>query len=383
MKKIIFINIGMMMFRGGGENFDINMSKALKELGYDVEIYSLKPLLRSSKYTKVAVHFNKETFIKSPWLYPFTQFFHKNKYLKKLRGIRGIPRIFGQIIFELRVFFNLKNREDDFLVHTCELPLLTYLLSKFTNKKAYMRMPGPLNNFYDIFLAKGCTGIIANGNAYEQIKKRNILNEKLHFINIGVHKFDKSEIISKEEFRKKNNISSDDFVVLFVGRLIDIKNIPMLIRGFSIFLKKMKNAKLIIVGDGNKKDDLFLLSKSLGIHKNVVFSGNLTKIELGNYYNIADLCALTSYYDNFPNVLIEAMSFGIPSIGTNVGGIPNIIIDGENGFIVDSKNEYMLAEILEKSTYTVFKSELIKERINKTYSWEKSAINFIKVFNNI
>lgn len=103
---------------------------------------------------------------KSPWLYPFTQLFHRNKYLK---GIR----ILGQVIFEFRVFLKLKKRDDDFIVHTCELPLL---VSKFTSKKAYMRMPGPLNNFYDIFLAKRCTGIIANGNAYEQIKQKDIVN---------------------------------------------------------------------------------------------------------------------------------------------------------------------------------------------------------------
>ncbi|MFY4858282.1 glycosyltransferase family 4 protein [Aliarcobacter butzleri] len=376
MNKLIFVNIGMMMFRGGGENFDINMSKALKDLGYEVEIYSLKPLLKSSTYDKVAEHFDKETFIKSPWLYPLTQFFHKNKYLKKLRGIRGIPRILGQIIFEFRVFLNLKSREDDFVVHTCELPLLTYLVSKFTDKKAYMRMPGPLNNFYDIFLAKGCTGIIANGNAYEQIKKRDIVNDKLHFINIGVYEFDKTKLIDKKVFRKSIGIESDEFVIIFVGRLIDIKNIPMLLKGFSLFLGQEKNSKLIIIGDGNKKDDLKELVSSLNIKHNVLFKGNLEKDELGNYYNIADVCALTSHYDNFPNVLIEAMSFGVPCIGTNVGGIPSIIEDGVNGYIVNSNDEKMLASKFSKSKNKIFDREIIKERINYEYSWRKSAENF-------
>ena len=366
----------MMMFRGGGENFDINMSKALKELEYEVEIYSLKPLLKKSAFEKVATHFNRETFINSPWLYPFTQFFHKNRYLKKLRGIRGIPRILGQVIFEFRVFLRLKKRDDEFVVHTCELPLLTYLISKFTNKRAYMRMPGPLNNFYDIFLAKGCSGIIANGNAYEQIKKRDIVNDKLHFINIGVYEFDKEKLQDKDAFKKSINVNEDDFIILFVGRLIDIKNIPMLLKGFALFLLKDKNAKLIIVGDGNKKDDLKELTNSLEIENNVIFTGNLDKEELGNYYNIADTFALTSHYDNFPNVLIEAMSFGVPCIGTNVGGIPSIIEDGVSGFIVNAADENMLTESFEKSKIEGFDKLLIKEKIKSEYSWERSAEEF-------
>ncbi len=380
MKKVIFVNIGMMMFRGGGENFDINMSKALTDLGYEVEIYSLKPLFKNSTYDKVAKHFNKEVFIKSPWLYPFTQLFHKNKYLKKLRGIRGIPRILGQVIFEFRVFLALKKRDDDFVLHTCELPLLTYLVSKFINKKAYIRMPGPLSNFYDIFLAKGCYGIIANGNAYEQIKQRDIVNDKLHFINIGVYEFDKGTLIDKQVFRSNIGIKSDDFVILFVGRLIDIKNVPMLLKGFALFVKKDSNSKLIIVGDGNKKDDLIELVNSLSIQDNVIFTGNIDKDELGKFYNISDICALTSHYDNFPNVLIEAMSFGIPCIGTNVGGIPNIIEDRVTGYIVEPDNENMLATKFKDFRNNDFDKDEIKERIRCKYSWSKSAKEFEKVF---
>lgn len=150
----------------------------------------------------------------------------------------------------------------------------------------------------------------------------------------------------------------------------------MLLKGFSLFLGQEKNSKLIIIGDGNKKNDLKELVSSLNIKHNVLFKGNLEKNELGNYYNIADVCALTSHYDNFPNVLIEAMSFGVPCIGTNVGGIPSIIEDGVNGYIVNSNDEKMLASKFSKSKNKIFDREIIKERINYEYSWRKSAENF-------
>jgi glycosyltransferase involved in cell wall biosynthesis len=378
-KKVIFVNIGMMMFRGGGENFDINMSKALKELGYEVEIYSLKPLFSKSRFYTVSSHFDEATYIKSPWLYPITQLFHKNKYLKKLRGFRGIPRILGQLIFELRVFWNLKNRNDDFTVHTCELPVVAYLVSKYTKHKAFMRLPGPLENFYDIFFAKGCTGIIANGDAYKKTKALNIVNNKLYFINIGVYEFNQKKIIDKNTFREKLNIKKDDFVILFVGRLIDIKNIPMLLKGFKLFTKKNQATKLLLAGDGNKNEELINMAEKLNISNDVVFTGNLEKEELANYYNIADVFTLTSHYDNFPNVLIEAMSFGVPCIGTNVGGIPDIIEDGMSGYIVDSDNESMLVDkLIICKNYELDKNN-IKEYINNNYSWEKSAVEFSKI----
>ena len=381
MKKVIFVNIGMMMFRGGGENFDLNMSKALKELGYEVEIYSLKPLFAKSRFDNVASHFDKEYFIKSPWLYPITQLFHKNKYLKKLRGLRGIPRILGQLIFELRVFNELRKRDDEYVVHTCELPVVAYLVSKYTNNKAYMRLPGPLDNFYDIFFAKGCSGIVANGDAYKKTKALNIVNDKLHFINIGVYEYNQKNIILKEKFRTSLNIAQDDFIILFVGRLIDIKNIPMLLKGFSLFLKHVSKTKLILVGDGNKKDNLVELSEDLNILEHTIFTGSLEKYELANYYNIADCFALTSHYDNFPNVLIEAMSFGIPCIGTNVGGIPDIIEDGKSGYIVDVHDENMLVEKLLLLHSENLNIDTIKNYVKDTYSWNKSAIKLKELIN--
>lgn len=100
--------------------------------------------------------------------------------------------------------------------------------------------------------------------------------------------------MSQEVFRKSIGVGAEEFVVLFVGRLIDIKNIPMLLKGFSLFLQNEPTAKLIIVGDGNKKDNLKELVINLKILNNVIFTGNLTKEELGNYYNISGVFALTS-----------------------------------------------------------------------------------------
>ena len=379
MKKLIFVNMGMMMFRGGGENFDINMSKALHDLGVDVEIYSLQPVFRKTNFDSVPRHFGKCTLIRAPWLYPFTQWFHKTPGLSKLKGVRAIPRLIGQITFELRAYFKLRKLNESVVVHTCELPLLTYLLSTFSHHSAYMRMPGPLSNFYDTFLAKNSNGIIANGDAYSKIEKLHSIKPKLNYVEIGVYDFSKHELVSSGKQREAYSIDQNDFVVLYVGRLINIKNIPMLMEGFSLFKNKVPNSKLIIVGEGAQKQDLEILAKHLMIDKSIVFAGNIDKPELANFYNMADVFALTSHYDNFPNVMIEAMSFGLPCVGTNVGGIPNIIFNDSLGVVVSANDTYELSSAFSQCYETDFDRNYISSIISKKYSWNKSAKEYINL----
>lgn len=74
------------------------------------------------------------------------------------------------------------------------------------------------------------------------------------------------------------------------------------------------------------------------------------------------------------------MSFGVPCVGTNVGGIPSIITDGINGYIVDSDDEEMLFEKLKECKINIFDKNKIKEKILSKYSWKKSAEEFKEVF---
>ena len=101
--KFVFVNIMMCMYRGGGENFDLNMSKNLSELNHEIEFIFLKPIFKNVKFELPKSY--TQTPIKSPWLYPFSLLLYNS--ILNIPVIRGVPRSIGQIVFELKVFFYL------------------------------------------------------------------------------------------------------------------------------------------------------------------------------------------------------------------------------------------------------------------------------------
>lgn len=102
---------------------------------------------------------------------------------------------------------------------------------------------------------------------------------------------------------------------------------------------------LTIIGDGRNKNDLFDLTKKLQMEKYIQFRGWVDHKDLDTYYEKASIVVIPSVVpENFPTVCNEAMSAGRPVVGTNVGGIPEIIDDGVNGYLVEPEKPEQIAE---------------------------------------
>lgn len=367
----------MMMFRGGGENYDQNLSEELLSRGLKTELYTLVPVFRSPTFD-FPMEFGAVNYIKSPWLYPITARIHSIPILRKFKGFRGIPRFFGQLIFELRCCIKLwKRRKENFVIHTCELPLVSFFSASFLHKQSYIRMPGPIASIYESSLAPRATGIIANGNAYEQIgKMRGIYN--LHKIDVGVKKI---ALMGKKLLNSSIDnlqISRTTKIVLFVGRLVGIKNVPLILNACN-HLREL-NIQVVIVGDGPEKKKLMHLANRLQLRHSVVFAGHASKSQLADFFSLADVLVLPSFYDNFPNVLIEGMQCGLPCIGSDVGGIPEIIQDDVNGFVFKSNNCEALASCIKRvvTEEIKFSPSLIKASVEK-FSWVDTADSFLRL----
>jgi glycosyltransferase involved in cell wall biosynthesis len=128
--------------------------------------------------------------------------------------------------------------------------------------------------------------------------------------------------------------------VLFVGRVERSsawKGVDRLIRAFVHVVDKMPDARLRIVGDGNALDDHRRLAAELGVRPSVDFSGALTGPALVEAYQQAAVVALPSLTqaESFGMSLIEAMACGKPVVGSRIGGIPDVIDDGRDGFLVN------------------------------------------------
>jgi len=100
------------------------------------------------------------------------------------------------------------------------------------------------------------------------------------------------------------------------------------------------------VGDGVQRASLTEKTKTLGLSERVHLLGNKSFDDVREEYRGAVIFVLSSDQEGCPNVLLEAMSFGVPSIATRVGAVPEIITDGENGLIVPRRDPAKLAEAL-------------------------------------
>ena len=180
-----------------------------------------------------------------------------------------------------------------------------------------------------------------------------------------------------------------EYLILSIGRLIDWKGTKYLIISMKEVIKKFPNSKLVIGGDGPEKRKLEKLTKKLNLKKNVIFTGYIKNSDLSKYYDSSDIFVLASMNLNglteaLGVVLLEAMVCGTPVIGSNVGGIPDIIKDGYNGFLVPEKSPKDLAD---KIIELLSNKELAKEfsvnglkTVRERFSWEIVSERFMRMY---
>ena len=166
--------------------------------------------------------------------------------------------------------------------------------------------------------------------------------EKFAIIPLG---FDLTQFFNAEvhcgKLRSELHISEDTLLVGIVGRLTAIKNHALFLRSAARVLEKVANVRFLIVGDGELAVELKELSNDLQIQENVIFLG--WRDDMPVIYADLDLVALTSLNEGTPVSLIEAMASGKAVVATAVGGVPDIVFDGQTGILVPSGDEEKLS----------------------------------------
>lgn len=159
-----------------------------------------------------------------------------------------------------------------------------------------------------------------------------------------VYNFIDSRVYFKKDcscLRKEYNIAEDEKVIIHVSNFRSVKRVPDVIRSFAKITKQV-NAKLLLLGDGPEYSIVCRLVKELDLCDKVLFLGNQRHV--ADFLSISDLMMLLSEKESFGLVLLEAMACKVPVIGTNAGGIPEVIKDGETGFICEVGNTDQIAE---------------------------------------
>ncbi|MCS3868288.1 glycosyltransferase involved in cell wall biosynthesis [Chryseobacterium ginsenosidimutans] len=153
----------------------------------------------------------------------------------------------------------------------------------------------------------------------------------------------------KEFLRKKLNIKNEDFIFVFVGRLVGDKGINELVKAFFL-LNKTKDPqhrfKLLLVGPLEQELDPLPEDILYEIKNNPDIIDVGFQKDVRPYFAISDVLAFPSYREGFPNVVMQAGAMGLPSIVSDINGCNEIIVEGENGTIVPAKNSKKLSEAM-------------------------------------
>lgn len=163
---------------------------------------------------------------------------------------------------------------------------------------------------------------------------------------VPVYNFIDERVYHKKDsmnLRESYGIQQDEKVIIHISNFRQVKRVPDVILAFEKIQEQIPS-KLLLVGDGPEVTVINKLVREKNLTDRVLFLGKQDNLE--ELYSISDLKLLLSEKESFGLVLLEAMACGVPCIGTRVGGIPEVIVDGDTGFLCNLGN---IEEIADKS----------------------------------
>jgi phosphatidyl-myo-inositol dimannoside synthase len=195
-----------------------------------------------------------------------------------------------------------------------------------------------------------------------------------------------------ERLRERLGLGSDDVVVAGVGRLIPVKGFEYLVEAHMKARIARPELRLVLVGDGDLREELRARARSLDAADTVIFAGMVERDEIPAYLAAADIVVVPSvryggYVDGLPNVALEAMAAGKPLVATRVGGLPELVRPGETGLLVGEKDADALADAI----VTLAREPDMRARmgdsgralIRDSMSWDSVAERFESVYERV
>jgi len=146
--------------------------------------------------------------------------------------------------------------------------------------------------------------------------------------------------------RDNLSIPAGAIVAASMGRLSRVKGYEYFIKAGIILSKKYDDIYFAIAGEGELRENLEQIIKNAGVSERFKFAG--WREDIGNFLNGADIFVLSSLNEGMGKAIVEAMAAGLPVVGTDVGGISEIVVEGETGFIVPPGNAEAIADRIER-----------------------------------
>jgi glycosyltransferase involved in cell wall biosynthesis len=201
--------------------------------------------------------------------------------------------------------------------------------------------------FFEKWITKKTDCNISVSESNKQTGEKNISGFKSVVVHNGIDlvRFN-PDCCKRKNLRKELNIAEDAFVISFVGRMTAQKNPLGLIKAFKEATTENANTILLMVGDGELKEQAIALVKELGIENSVVFQKS--RNDVADVLFSSDIFCLPSLWEGFPIALLEAMAMRKAVIATEVDGSVEIIQNKKNGILIKPQNVQMLAEAIKE-----------------------------------
>jgi glycosyltransferase involved in cell wall biosynthesis len=371
--KVVHVCPRFYPYSGGVETHVRELSKHLKQLGVDVEIYTTDP---GGNLPKKEVLDNIE--IQRFHSYPFNGIYH----------------------FSPELYSALKSLEEVDIVHAHDYQDYSVLAAsrakrKFQSPLVFTPHFHPTGGSRWRTMTKGIYntllggGLLRSADAIITVSEyeRDLLERRFHLDRKRIRYIPNGIDIEKFRNLKKRDHSKNSQIILYVGRLEKYKGVQHIIEALPKIVG-VENCELHIVGDGNYKEELISIARRLKMTNHVTFLGKVSETELIDEYLSSDLFVMPSQYEAFCIALAEAMAYTLPVIATRVGGIPELIETGINGFLIDYPPD---GDILAKKViYLLENKEVSRKRglegrdhVLSRFSWRSSAEKLLEVYKDL
>ena len=328
--RVLFVNRMACLERGGGETFDLEISRHLAQAGAQVSYLCGAPLLQSAPLPVAGART-----LRTPWLRRFPW--------DKVKGGWRVRQLEFEI-FEWRAARWIAKHAGEFdVIQICELPNLVHWLKKRGVKTpVVMRLTAP--NYHD---PRGgvpqADALIASGTSIQKLRERG------HAGVVDIPNAVDADLFRPQasDFRARHGIGRDELVALYVARFQAFKNHAVLLDAFARFIRERPAARLVLVGSGPLRERCEQQAADLGVAEKVLFLGETPYGELPAVYAAADVKVISSDYESFCFAALEAMSAGLPVLTTDCAWVPRLVADGA-GMVVPVGDAAALAAGLKK-----------------------------------
>ena len=319
-------------FINGVSTSIVMLESALRKMGHEVYIVTVNPDAMSYDFE------SDKNIIRLPGI-PIGIYDYRLSGIYSIKAVNRIKEwnldIIARIIakqFDIPVVHTYHTMYEDYIYYITKgyfdgpSKKIVEYLTKFYCDKTVKELMVPTKKTYDLF------------------KKKYEYERNVHIVPTGieVERFYKENInVSKvDELRKKYNLKKDDFIVLFVGRLAEEKNVTFLIENHRNLIKKNKKCKLLIIGDGPDIDKFKKQVDELKMTNNVIFTGKVPWDIINEYYQLAHVFVSASHSETQGLTLLEAMAASIPVVACDDDAFRDVVVDDLNGYLFKDEKGY-------------------------------------------